>query len=141
VANKRIKDLPAATSTTTGDKIAIDGATTRGITVEDFFVAQLLMQTQQIITSGATVTVAAKDSLIAVNKTVGSATTVNLPAASSKVGAVKISDFKGDAGTNNITINVAGTDKLNGNLTSWTIGADGGSVVLTPLSDGSGYAV
>jgi hypothetical protein len=37
MANKRINDLPAVTSTTVGDKLPIDGATTRGITVEDFF--------------------------------------------------------------------------------------------------------
>lgn len=36
MANKRINDLPAVTSTTAGDKIPIDGITTRGITVEDF---------------------------------------------------------------------------------------------------------
>jgi len=106
-------------------------------------VSQLIAssQTQQIKTSAGAVNVAANDGLIAINKTVGAATTVNLPAASSKVGPVKISDWKGDAGTNPITIAVVGSDKLNGNLTSWTIASDGGSVVLTPLNDGSGYAV
>lgn len=106
-------------------------------------VAQIITmaQTQQVITSGTTVTVAAADGLIIINKTVGSATTVNLPASSSKIGPVKIVDWKGDAYTNNITINAVGSDKLNGNLTSWTIGADGGSIVLTPLINGTGYAV
>jgi hypothetical protein len=105
--------------------------------------AQLIAssQTQQIKTTAGDVNVSANDGLISVNKTVGAATTVNLPAASTKVGPVKVSDWKGDAGTNNITIAVVGSDKLNGNLTSWTIAADGGSIVLTPLSDGSGYAV
>jgi len=105
--------------------------------------AQLIAssQTQQIKTTAGAVNVAANDGLIAINKTVGASTTVNLPAASTKVGPVKVSDWKGDAGTNNITVSVTGTDKLNGNLTSWVIASDGGSIVLTPLNDGSGYAV
>lgn len=42
MANKRIKDLPSATSTTTGDILPIDGTTTRGITVEDFLADNLV---------------------------------------------------------------------------------------------------
>lgn len=98
-------------------------------------------QTQQIKTAAGNVNVALNDGLIVVNKTVGGATTVTLPASSSKVGAVKIVDFKGDAGTNNITIALTGSDKLNGNLTTWTIAADGGSIVCTPISTGIGYSV
>jgi hypothetical protein len=37
MANKRIKDLPEATSATVGDRIAIDGATTRSITIDNLF--------------------------------------------------------------------------------------------------------
>jgi hypothetical protein len=37
MANKRIKDLPEATSATEGDRIAIDGATTRSITIDNLF--------------------------------------------------------------------------------------------------------
>jgi hypothetical protein len=36
MATKRISDLPIATNTTPGDVVAIDGVTTRSITVEDF---------------------------------------------------------------------------------------------------------
>lgn len=36
MANKRISDLPLVTSTTPGDKLPIDGTTTRSITFEDF---------------------------------------------------------------------------------------------------------
>jgi hypothetical protein len=96
--------------------------------------------TEQDITAG-NVAVLASDGLIKINKTVGAATTVTLPASSSKNGPVKIVDWKGDAGTNNITINCSGTDKFNGNLSSWTIAADGGSVLCTPLKDGTGYAI
>lgn len=35
MANKRLSDLPVVTSTTTGDVVAIDGATTRKVTVEN----------------------------------------------------------------------------------------------------------
>lgn len=97
--------------------------------------------TEQDIASGSTVTVQNSDGLIKINKTVGSPTTLTLPLSDVKIGPVKIVDWKGDAGTNNITINCSGTDKLNGNLSSWTIAADGGSIVLTPLKDGTGYAV
>jgi hypothetical protein len=106
-------------------------------------IAQLLtsVQTQQIKTSAGDVNVSHDDGLIIINKTVGQATTVNLPTSADKVGPVKIVDWKGDAGTNNITISVVGTDKLNGNATSWVIASDNGSVVLHPLEDGSGYAI
>lgn len=106
-------------------------------------VAQLIAasQTQQIKTAAGDVNVSANDGLIIINKTVGAATQVNLPASSTKVGPVKVVDFKGDAGTNNITVALVGSDKLNGNLTTWTVASDGGSIVLTPLNDGSGYAV
>jgi hypothetical protein len=42
MANKRISDLPAATSTTVGDFVPIDGTTTRKITVEDFLTDNLV---------------------------------------------------------------------------------------------------
>ncbi len=97
-------------------------------------------QTQQIKTTPGDVAVLPTDSLIAINKTTGQATNVILPLASSKSGPVKVADFKGDAGTNNITIITQGSDKFSGGLTSWIIGADTGSVLLHPIP-GSGYAV
>jgi hypothetical protein len=75
-----------------------------------------------------------------VNQTVGAAKTLTLPLSSVKTCPVLISDFKGDAGTNNITINLTGSDKFPGNLTSWTIAADTGSIFLRPIS-GVGYAL
>lgn len=96
--------------------------------------------TEQDITSGD-VTVQNADGLIKINKTIGAATSVTLPLASLKVGPVKVVDWKGDAGTNNITIICSGSDKFNGNLSSWKIAADGGSIVFTPLKDGTGYAI
>lgn len=42
MANKRFSDLPEATSTTTGDVLAIDGTTTRKITPENFLQSNLV---------------------------------------------------------------------------------------------------
>lgn len=132
--------LPAALVGRSGIFVVKDGLTYY-LDLDFQAIANSLAQTQQIITADAVVSVAATDGLIAMNKGSGAATTVNLPLAASKIGPVKISDWKGDAGTNNITVNASGTDKLNGNRTSWTIAADGASVVFTPLNNGSGYAV
>lgn len=98
-------------------------------------------QTEQDISTGDTVNVAATDGMIKIDKGTGSATTVNLPASNTKVGPVKIVDFKGDADTNPITVNCIGDDVFNGGETSWTISAAGGSIVATPLKDGTGYAI
>lgn len=97
--------------------------------------------TRQTITAGTTVTVANTDSLIIINKTVGSPTTVNLPASAGKIGEVKIVDYKGDATTNPITVNCNGAEKFNGAQASWTIGNDGGSIVCDPIPTGTGYAI
>lgn len=96
-------------------------------------------QTSQVITTGDC-TVQPNDGLIIINKTVGAATTVTLPAASLKVGKVKIVDFKGDASTNNITVSPNGAETFNGGNTSWTISGDGASSVFDPIP-GIGYAV
>jgi hypothetical protein len=96
-------------------------------------------QTYQVITTGDC-TVADTDGLIIINKTVGAATGVTLPASATKVGKFKIVDFKADSGTNNITISADGSEKFNGNLSTWVISGDGGSVVLDPIP-GVGYAV
>jgi hypothetical protein len=93
----------------------------------------------QEITSGATATVNANSATVRVNKTVGGAITITLPLAASKTVPVLIADWKGDAGTNNITINPNGTEKIQG-LSSWIIGADNGSIFLRPIP-GVGYAI
>lgn len=115
---------------------SIDGSFAR-VTLAAILTAS---QTVQVITVGSTVNVAATDGLIIINKTSGSATAVNLPASTVKIGKVKIVDFKGDAGTNNITVNCIGSDTFNGGGTSWIIEGAGGSIVCDPIS-GTGYAV
>jgi hypothetical protein len=94
----------------------------------------------QTVTSGASAVVLPNTTLLVVNKTVGSATALSLPLSSLKIGPVRIVDFKGDAGTNNITVSASGSDKFNGNLTSWVIANDCASILMTPIA-GVGYAV
>lgn len=96
-------------------------------------------QTQQIIAAGSA-TMAATDGLIAFNKAVGSASAVTASPSLSKSGSCLISDLKGDAGTNNITITLTAPDVFPGGGNTWVIAADGGSVRLTPIP-GVGYAV
>jgi hypothetical protein len=76
---------------------------------------------------------------VRVDQTVGAAITLNLPAAANKTCPVLIADWKGDAGTNNITIVPNGTEKIQGR-SSWTIAGDTGSVFLRPIT-GVGYAI
>jgi hypothetical protein len=60
--------------------------------------------TVRVVTAAGAITVATTDYIICVNKTVGAATTVNLPASPSTGDQYVIKDCKGDANTNNITI-------------------------------------
>ena len=93
----------------------------------------------QNVTAAGPVTVANNSSVVRVNQTVGAPFTVNLPPASSKSCPVLIADWKGDAGTNNITITPNGAEKIQG-LSGWTIAADNGSIFLRPIP-GVGYAL
>jgi hypothetical protein len=94
----------------------------------------------QNITGAGPVAVDVNSATVRVNQTVGAAMVLTMPLASTKIGPVLISDWKGDASTNNITINLSGSDKFPGNLTSWTIASDTGSVFLRPIG-GVGYVL
>ena len=76
--------------------------------------------------------------MVVIAKAVGAATTVNLPAAALRTKEIKIADGKHDAATNNITIVPDGSESIYG-ASSYVIDGNGGSVVLTPLDDGSGW--
>jgi len=105
--------------------------------------SSLLASSAQIVqtfTAGGTESINANTGIALVNQTVGAAKTLTMPLSSIKTCPVLISDFKGDAGTNNITVNLTGSDKFPGNLTSWTIAADTGSIFLRPIA-GVGYAL
>jgi hypothetical protein len=66
-----------------------------------------------IITAAGTVTVTAGEPGVAINKTVGAATTVQLPPAAARNGLpVIVKDMKGDANTNNITVLPDAADSL-----------------------------
>jgi hypothetical protein len=62
---------------------------------------------QTIVNSGSTYTVSSSDYYVIVRKTVGSATTINIPAAGNAGLEYTIKDGKGDAATHNITITPA----------------------------------
>jgi hypothetical protein len=96
-------------------------------------------QTVQIVTAAGDVTVQPNDGLIILNKTVGAATNVILPAAATKVGRVKVVDWKGDSDVNNVTFVPNGSEKIQG-LSGWKLAGQGASVVLDPIS-GLGYAI
>jgi hypothetical protein len=93
----------------------------------------------QEVTSGASAVVETNAETVRVNKTVGSATTLIMPPASTIEFEPLISDWKGDASTNNITINLSGSEKIQG-LSSWTIASDYGSVRLKPIP-GVGFSI
>jgi len=91
------------------------------------------------VTAAGAVTIAVNDRVVAINKTVGAATAVTLPLASTKDGPVTISDFKRDAGTNNITITATSPDLIQG-LATLTLASNGASVQLKPIP-GVGYSL
>jgi phage-related tail fiber protein len=94
---------------------------------------------QRVVTAAGAVTVTASDSdIIVIAKTVGAATTVNLPVAATRSLPIRIVDGKYDAATNNITIVPNGTEKIMGG-SSYLIDSNGASIILTPLADGSGW--
>lgn len=98
-------------------------------------------RTQRVVTAAGAVTVIADDSdIIVINKTVGAATAVALPLSASRTKPIMIVDGKGDANTNNITVSPQTGESIyaitNG---SAVIDGNGGSVILTPKSDGTGW--
>jgi hypothetical protein len=94
----------------------------------------------QVITAAGPANINANANLVIVNQTVGAAITLNLPASASKIGKVKIVDWKGDAGTNTITVVPNGSETFNGALTSFPINGNGASAVFDPYP-GAGYAI
>jgi hypothetical protein len=98
-------------------------------------------QTVQIVNAAGDVTVQPNDGLIILNKAVGAATNVILPAASTKVGRVKIVDWKGDADANNITVVPNGAETIQGRA-NWMLDSQNASIDLTPVvGTVNGYAI
>jgi hypothetical protein len=94
----------------------------------------------RVVTAAGAITATTTDHIIEVNKTVGAATTINLPACNSNAGLILvIIDGKGDAATNNITlvpsagtINGATTFLININRQSESVWYDGSQCVVFP---------
>lgn len=101
--------------------------------------AKVSIGVDQHITAAGPVAVANNSGIVRVDQTVGAAMTLTMGLAAAKTCPVLIADWKGDAGTNNITINPSGSEKIQG-LSSWTIAADNGSIFLRPIA-GVGYAI
>jgi hypothetical protein len=132
---------PAAFSDPSTTYIAVQDGATDSFKVTTL--SALIAGTSQIVqtfTAGGTEAINPNTGIALVNQAVGAAKTLTLPLASAKTCPVLVSDFKGDAGTNPITINLTGSDKFPGGLTTWTIAADTGSVFLRPIA-GAGYAL
>jgi hypothetical protein len=94
---------------------------------------------EQHITSAGPVTILDNAGIVRVDQTAGAAIELDLPLASAKTCPVLIADWKGDAGTNNITIMPSGTEKIQGR-SSWVIAGDTGSIFLRPVP-GVGYVI
>lgn len=95
----------------------------------------------RVVTEAGDITVGVNTRVLIMNRTANeSPSKINLPAASLKVGDILCVDWKGNAGTFPHTIYTSGSDKLNGNLSSWRLDGDGASVRLSPIST-LGYAV
>jgi hypothetical protein len=87
-----------------------------------------------LVTAGATYNMLTTDTRIIVDKTVGSATSIVVPLASTMAYPfpVLIKDGKGDAGTNNITLTFSGGQLIDG-LSSLVIDTAYGWVLINPF--------
>lgn len=94
---------------------------------------------EQDVTAGPTVNVLQNAGVVVVNQTVSAPITLNMPLSTAKIGACLISDFKGDAGANPITVQLTGADKFPGGVNTWQIAGNGGSINLRPVN--GGYAL
>lgn len=121
--------IGAFTSLLSGAVPASGGGTTSWLRADGTFTAiNKTIPTIRVVTAAGAVTVVTTDNIIVVNKTVGAATTVNLPAGTTSQMYV-IKDGKGDAWTNAITITpAAGT--IDGVATFSINAAYGGVLVV-----------
>lgn len=101
----------------------------------------------RIVTAAGVVTVTVSDTAILMNKSVGAATTINLPTAVSRAGLeLVVKDYKGDAATNNITVVASGSETLDG-FSNAAAQANGTAKIVTnygaktfaPLASGGWY--
>lgn len=106
----------------------------------ELFITTAAATNIQMIKTPGPVNVNGTANVVLVNQTVSAPITLVMPLASAKIGDVLISDWKGDAGNNTITITLSGADVFPGGLPTWQIAGNTGSVFLRPLP-GLGYAL
>lgn len=95
----------------------------------------------QTVTEAGDVTVLPNTRLLVMNRTVDETPSkINLPAGVSKIGDVKVVDWKGNSGTYSHDVYPNGSEKFNGNQPVWHINGDGASAVFDPIPS-LGYAV
>ena len=142
----QMTDLPAYVVTNPPDLTALLEIVTPGNAAAGVNYAVTLAQLALVIgqgalatfvTSGAVYNSVASDVRILVDKTIGSATTINLLAATAYFQPILIKDIKGDAAANPITINFGGT--FDGIASPLTINTNYGWYWMNPLSSGNWY--
>src|SRR4051812_22106733 len=69
---------------------------------------------RRTVTASGTVTVLSSDTYLSINKTVGAATSVQLPNSPRDGFLLMVKDAKGDANTNNITLLAGSGDSVEG---------------------------
>ena len=94
--------------------------------------------TVTVVTAAGPYNVTGSDEIIIINQTVGAAITVNLPAIGTTGRELIIKDGKGDAGTNNITIDGNGAETIDG-LTTQVLNGDYWSLSL--VDNGTEWSV
>lgn len=95
----------------------------------------------QVVTGAGDVAVGTNTQLLVMNRAADiNPSNIVLPLSSTKVGRVKIVDFKGNATAFPHTIKLTAPDTFQGAVTQWGLDADGSSVAADPIS-GVGYAI
>jgi hypothetical protein len=108
--------------------------------------AALTFGETRIVTAAGDASFAETEEMLIINKTVGAASNVNIPDASTRVLDVMIKDGKGDADTNNITPVFTGGQTCDGLTGSSSPGnlkitTPRGMLWMRPLPDGTGYTL
>jgi hypothetical protein len=97
--------------------------------------------TLQVVTGAGDILIGTNTTLLVMNRTVDiNPSNIILPLASTKIGRIKIVDFKGNASAFPHTIKTTAPDTFQGALTQWSLSGDGASIEANPIS-GTGYAV
>lgn len=95
----------------------------------------------QIVTGAGDVAVGTNTQLLVMNRAADiNPSNIILPLSSTKVGKVKIVDFKGNASAFPHTVKTMAPDTFQGALTQWGLDGDGSSITADPIT-GVGYAI